>query len=174
MSAGADSSIDSSSVSVAGANTDSADSIGSDASVDVSIMPMMSFDANQPVMADVQIQDMQGQISNATSGVMTASEADQIADQIIADNIKEQQQEIKEQEQQSGEYADSSTLIALMGYVPGFSDYSMITLPKAATWYETTEIYANVSLSDNNQAFTNMFGNNLTMMRDMVQSQPKL
>jgi hypothetical protein len=174
MSAGADSSIDSSSVSVVGANTDSADSIGSDASVDVSIMPMMSFDANQPVMADVQIQDMQGQISNATSGVMTASEADQIADQIIADNIKEQQQEIKEQEQQSGEYADSSTLIALMGYVPGFSDYSMITLPKAATWYETTEIYANVSLSDNNQAFTNMFGNNLTMMRDMVQSQPKL
>ena len=32
----------------------------SDTSVDVSITPMMSFDANQPVMADVQIQDMQG------------------------------------------------------------------------------------------------------------------
>ena len=163
MSVAADTSIDSSQSSSA-----------SDTSVDVSITPMMSFDANQPVMADVQIQDMQGQISNATSGVMTASEADQIAEQIIAENIKEQQEEIKAQEQESGEYADSSSLVALMSFVPGFNTYSMISVPDATSWYEPTEIYANVSIADNNQAYTKMFGNNLTMITDMVQSQPNL
>ena len=33
-------------------------------------------------MADVQVTDMQGEIDTAVGGVMTASEADQIADQI--------------------------------------------------------------------------------------------
>ena len=163
MSVAADTSIDSSQSSSA-----------SDTSVDVSITPMMSFDANQPVMADVQIQDMQGQISNATSSVMTASEADQIAEQIIAENIKQQQEEIKAQEQESGEYADSSSLVALMSFVPGFNTYSMMSVPDATSWYEPTEIYANVSIADNNQAYTKMFGNNLTMITDMVQSQPNL
>ena len=163
MSVAADTSIDSSQSSSA-----------SDTSVDVSITPMMSFDANQPVMADVQIQDMQGQISNATSGVMTASEADQIAEQIIAENIKEQQEEIKAQEQESGEYADSSSLVALMSFVPGFNTYSMVSVPDATSWYEPTEIYANASIADNNQAYLSLFGDNLTAMKDMVQSQPKL
>ena len=163
MSVAADTSIDSSQSSSA-----------SDTSVDVSITPMMSFDANQPVMADVQIQDMQGQISNATSGVMTASEADQIAEQIIAENIKEQQEEIKAQEQESGEYADSTSLVALMSFVPGFNNYNLVKIPDATSWYEPTEIYANASIADNNQAYANMFGNNLTMITDMVQSQPNL
>ena len=163
MSVAADTSIDSSQSSSA-----------SDTSVDVSITPMMSFDANQPVMADVQIQDMQGQISNATSGVMTASEADQIAEQIIAENIKEQQEEIKAQEQESGEYADSTSLVALMSFVPGFNTYSMVSVPDATSWYEPTEIYANASIADNNQAYLSLFGDNLTAMKDMVQSQPNL
>ena len=55
-------------------------------------MPTLD-ESPQVMMADVQVQDMQGEIDTAVSGVMTASEADQVADQIIANNIKEQQDE---------------------------------------------------------------------------------
>ena len=104
----------------------------------------------------------------------SASEADLIADQIIAQNIQVQKEQIEQEQQETGEYADSSQLVALMNYVPGFNNYSMVSVPDATSWYESTQIYANASLSDNNRAFSNMFGNNLTTMRDMVQSQPKL
>ena len=104
----------------------------------------------------------------------SASEADLIADQIIAQNIQVQKEQIEQEQQETGEYADSSQLVALMNYVPGFNNYSMVSVPDATSWYEPTQIYANASLSDNNRAFSNMFGNNLTTMRDMVQSQPKL
>ena len=44
------------------------------------------------------------------SGAMTV-EADQIADQIIAANIEAQKEEIKQEQQETGEYADESTFI---------------------------------------------------------------
>lgn len=103
-----------------------------------------------------------------------ASEADMIASEIVAQNIQGQQEELEQQQQETGEYADSSQLVALMGYVPGFNSYRQIQIPNASIWYESEEIYTNVSLSDNNQAFTNMYGNNLTTINDMVQSQPNL
>ena len=104
----------------------------------------------------------------------SVSESDLIAEQIVAQNIQGQQEQLEQQQQETGEYADSSQLIALMGYVPGFNTYRQIQIPNASIWYESEEIYANVSLSDNNQAFLNMYGNNLTTINDMVQSQPNL
>jgi len=51
-------------------------------SVSTVITPMPTLDNNpQIVMADVQVNNMQGEIDTAISGVMTSSEADQIADQ---------------------------------------------------------------------------------------------
>ena len=103
-----------------------------------------------------------------------ASEADMIASEIIAQNIQNQQEQIEQEQQETGEYADSSQLVALMDYVPGFNSYRQIQIPNASIWYESEEIYANVTMSDNNQAFMNMFGNSMDTIRDMVQSQPKL
>ncbi len=87
-------------------------------------MPTLD-ESPQVMMADVQVQDMQGEIDTAVSGVMTASEADQVADQIIANNIKEQQDEAEEQQEETGQYADSTTLVAYLGYVAGFDSYKM-------------------------------------------------
>ena len=54
----------------------------SGSSTTFSITPMPTVgDSPQVIMADVQVQDMQGEINTAVSGVMTASEADQVADQ---------------------------------------------------------------------------------------------
>ena len=66
-------------------------------------------DNSQVVMADVQVQDMQGEIDTAVGGVMTASEADQIADKIIAQNIKEQQEEINKNKQKMNKKKQGNT-----------------------------------------------------------------
>jgi len=136
---------------------------------------MQTFDGSpQVVMAEVQVQNMQGEIDTAISGVMTASEADQVADKIIAQNIKEQQEEQEAEQQQTGQYADSTTLIAYMGYVPGFNAYSQAQLPEASAWYEPKTIYGNVLMSDNVQAFYGMYADNLNGMNSLINMQPKL
>ena len=156
-------------------SSDTASGSSGTASVSVSIVPMQTFDgSSQAVMAEVQVQNMQGEIDTALSGVMTASEADQIADKIIAQNIKEQQEDQETEQQQTGKYADSTTLIAYMGYVPGFNAYSQMQLPQAAAWYEPKTIYGNVLISDNVQAFYGMYADSLNGMNSLINMQPKL
>jgi hypothetical protein len=143
-------------------------------SVTTIITPMPSLNDNpQVAMAEVQVQDMQGQIDTAVSGVMTSSEADQIADQIISNNIKEQQ-EIQEQSQETGQYADESTLVAYLGYVPAFEVYKTYEMPKQETWYEPREIYSNVVMSDNINAFYGLASTSLNTLSKMIESQPSL
>jgi len=139
------------------------------------ITPMPTFDASpQIVMADVQVTDMQGEIDTALSGVMTASEADQIADQIVADNIKEQQEAGQTTQEETGQYADQSTLIAFMGYVVGFDAYRDAQIPQADTWYEPKSIYTDVGISDNISGYYEMARINITTMTNIINSQPNL
>jgi len=122
----------------------------------------------------VQVTDMEGEIDTALSGVMTASEADQIADQIIADNIKEQQEEGQTTQEETGQYGDESTLVAFLGYVPGFDAYREANIPQATTWYEPKVIYADVSISDNIDAFYGLARKSLNTMQSLINSQPNL
>ncbi len=128
----------------------------------------------QVAQAETQVQSMQGEIETAIAENMDASEADQIADQIIAQNIENQQQELEEKQSETGEYADSSTLIAYMGYVPGFSSYSQVEVPQPSVWYEPELIYTNVNIPDNNSAFSGLYGESLTGMNDLMNMQPNL
>ena len=142
--------------------------------VSVSITPMPTLDDSpQIVMADVQVQDMQGQIDTAISGVMTTSEADQVADKIIAQNIEAQQEEAEVEQQRTGEYADSSTLVAYLGYVAGFDAYRNAQLPPQSTWYEPKVIYTS-SLGDNVQAFYGLAGTSISRLSEMQNLQPNL
>ena len=144
-------------------------------STSFSITPMPTLDESpQVMMADVQVQDMQGEIDTAVSGVMTASEADQVADQIIANNIKEQQDEAEEQQEETGQYADSTTLVAYLGYVAGFDSYKDAQIPQQDTWYEPRAIYAGAILDDNTQAFYGLAGASLETLGDMINMQPNL
>ena len=149
-------------------------SSGTVSNVSISVTPMPTLDDSpQIVMADVQVQDMQGQIDTAISGVMTTSEADQVADKIIAQNIEAQQEEAEVQQQKTGEYADSSTLIAYLGYVAGFDAYRNAQLPPQSTWYESKVIYTNI-LGDNIQAFYGLAGASLNKLSEMRSLQPDL
>jgi topoisomerase-4 subunit A len=148
---------------------------GSVSNVTTVITPMPTLDNNpQVVMADVQVSDMQGQIDTAVSGVMTASEADQIADQIIANNIKEQQEQAESEQEETGQYADQTTLVAFLGYVPAFETYKDYEIPKQENWYQSRDIYNDISMSDNISAFYGLAGDNISLMNVMIGQQPNL
>ena len=150
-------------------------SSGTDTTSSVTITPMPGMDGQpQMAMADVQVQDMQGQIDASVSGVMTASEADEIADQIVAQNIEDQKEQMEQQQIETGEYADESTLIAYLGYNPGFTDYYDQRIDDNQNWYEPRDIYANVTIADNVPAYYNLAGDNINTLNTMISQQPVL
>jgi hypothetical protein len=116
---------------------------------------------------------MELEIDTAMSEMPT-SEADLIADQIVAQNIEDQQEQLEQQQQETGEYADESQLIAYMGYVQGFSGYTQVEVPQPSVWYEPELIYTNVNIPDNNSAFSGLYGKSLTEMNSLINMQPQL
>jgi hypothetical protein len=125
-------------------------------------------------MADVQVQNVQGEIDTAIGGVMTQSEADQIADKIIAQNIESQQEEMQEEQQATGEYSDESGLVALIGYVPQFNSYTQYRIPDASDWYTSQDIYSSARIDDNINAFYNYASQNINNLQSMIDNQPEI
>tara|TARA_R100001460_G_scaffold55991_1_gene95400 strand:- start:642 stop:1136 length:495 start_codon:yes stop_codon:yes gene_type:complete len=145
----------------------------SSTSVTINLMP--DLDGTPQVgMVDVQVQDMQGEINTAISGVMTASEADQVADQIIANNIQEQQDQAEVEQQETGQYSDETTLVAYLGYVVGFDAYQDLSIPKQETWYEPRAIYTDALINDNTQAFSGLATVSLNRLTELQSLQPNL
>ena len=122
--------------------------------------------------ASVQTQSVEAQI--AMVDVSATTDTDSLVAQIVAENVKVQQEEMEEQQAETGEYADATTLIGYMGYVPGFNAYTQVRLSDQANWYQPKAIYGNVSISDNNAAFYGMYGDSLRGMTALVSMQPKL
>ena len=148
---------------------------GAVSNVSISVTPMPTVDNNpQIVMADVQVTTMDNEIDTAISGVMTSSEADQIADKIIANNIKEQQEEGQATQETTGKYGEEASLVAYMGYVPGFNTYSDAVIPPQTTWYEDKSIYSGAYLPDNITGYYNLAGDSITKMNSMINLQPNL
>jgi len=149
-------------------------SSSSDSSTSISITPMPGMGGGATgAMVDVQVSNLSGEIDTAMSGAMTASEADSIADQIVAANIEAQQEEGESTQEETGKYGDESTLVAYLGYVPGFNAYTSAQLPTQTSWYEPTALDGGV-IGDNVLAFYELAGTNLRNMTAMVNSQPNL
>ncbi len=94
--------------------------------------------------------------------------------QTVAQNIKQQQQEMEEQQTSTGEYADSSELIAYMGFVEGFDAYRNASMPPQPTWYEPRTMYANAVLPDNTKAFYGLASTSINTLTQMRNLQPNL
>jgi len=148
---------------------------GGSSNMSVSTAPMPTFtDTASMAIADVQVSNVQGEIDTASSGVMTSSEADQIADKIIAANIEEQQEEIEQEQQDTGQYGDESKLVALIGYVPDFNAYSQTSVPDSKDWYISANIYTSATLDDNTSAFYGLVNDNLKGLSQMISDQPNM
>ena len=149
---------------------DSSSSVGSTGDISTAT----TFETTtETVVADVQVQNIQGEIDTAVSDMSTTSDADQIADQIIAANIKEQQEEIEQEQEDTGQYGDESTLVALIGYVPAFDQYRTTFVPDQKKWYSERVIYTTI-LTDNTQAFYGLAGQNIRTLSKMKEMQPAL
>ena len=163
------------STSVASVSTDDTNVSTSSSSVDTSTTTMETSEVStQVAVVEVQVQDMQGQIDNAVVDAGTASEADQIADQIIAQNIQSQQQEAETYQQETGQYGDQSTLVAYLGYNAGFTDYYGRIIPRKDDWYEPRVIYADAYIGDNIAAFYQLAGDSLNTLQKLKDLQPTL
>ena len=158
--------------SVGGGMSTTSSSSDSSSSISITPMPGMGGGAGGG-MVDVQVSNLSGEIDTAMSGAMTASEADSIADQIVAANIEEQQDQGESTQEETGKYGDESTLVAYLGYVPGFNAYTNAQLPKQTSWYEPRALDGGV-IGDNVLAFYELAGTNMRNMTAMVNSQPNL
>ena len=101
------------------------------------------------------------------------SEADTIADNIIAQNLEDQAEQVIEERATTNEYGDEANLIAYINYLPGFDMYTKTVMLDKANWYESKVIYP-VSLVDNTAAFTNLSGNSFNKLNKMINLQPNL
>ena len=141
----------------------------------INLVPMPAI-GNTPstMMAEVQVTTMDNQIESMTSTMVTASEADQIAEQIVASNIRAQQEQSQQQEQESGTYdtAGQATLLAYMNYLPGFDTYQDMSIPQPTEWYEPRAIYTDITIDDNFVAYGTMVGNTINKLSGMTSGQP--
>ena len=140
----------------------------------IEILPMPSMDNTPSVtMAEVQVTTMENQIQSVTSSVMTSSEADQLAEDIVSQNMQAQQEENQRSQSESGEYnvQGQANLLAFMGYSPGFNDYQNMNIPDGANWYEPRTIYANVSLDDNINNYNGLVNTNLDQQSNIIGTQ---
>ena len=141
----------------------------------IEVIPMPSIDNTPSVaMAEVQVTTMENQIQSVTSSVMTSSEADQIAEEVVASNIRAQQETSQAQQEESGEYDSQgqTNLIAFMNYVPNFNSYSAVTIPDQTNWYQPTQIYAEAVLRDNGNAYGELVNTSMSTLYNVIQSQP--
>jgi len=148
---------------------------GSVSNVTTTSSPMPTTEVSVEVATvETQVQDMQGQIDTAMSEVSTPSEADQVADQIVAQNLQEQQEQVQASQEETGEYGDQSVFVAYLGYNAGFTDYYGRDIPKQDNWYEPRAIYADVTIQDNVNAFYRLAGDSLNTLTEMRSLQPTL
>ena len=119
-------------------------------------------------------QTLQSQIDVSMPTNSTANEAEQIVEDVIAQNLQAAQEDVQAQQEETGEYGSENTIIAYMGFVPNFNNYRLVTLPDKEIWYEPTVIYENNRLSDNVEGFYQMAGQSLETLIEMRELQPPL
>ena len=102
------------------------------------------------------------------------SEADNVADNIIAQNLEDQAKNQIEARNDNKEYGNEENIIAFINYVPGFNNYLNTYIPLKKDWYQTKVIYDKINISDNNEAFNKLFDVNYQKLDKIVRLQPKL
>jgi len=151
--------LDMSSMSVSGSSTN--DSTGS---TDIS---------TSVVVANVSTNTVQDQIDTSISSMDTSSNTDTTVEDLIAQNLQTAQEEVEAQQEETGEYGSEDTIIAYMGFVPGFNTYQTVVMADQDQWYTPKTIYTE-TMPDNINAFYGLAGSNISKMNDIISLQPPL
>ena len=112
---------------------------------------------------------------NISVQVEIKSEADSIADNIIAKNLKDQADDaINERVSSNNQYSDEEKIIQFINYVPGFDNYKNLIIPKKIDWYISKSIYTNINISDNINTYKKLNKINYDALNIMISQQPNL
>jgi hypothetical protein len=135
---------------------------------------MNATDVNTSVVvANVNTNTVQDQIDTSISSMSTSSDTDTTVEDVIAQNLQTAQEEVEAQQEETGEYGSEDTIIAYMGFVPGFNTYEKVLMVDQDQWYTSRTIYTE-TMPDNINAFYGLAGSNISKMNDIINSQPPL
>ena len=133
----------------------------------------LGFETVVTTIASVAVNNTeQAAVDNAQE--VDKSEADTIADNIIAQNLEEQAEQVIEERATTDEYGDEQKIIAYINFVPGFDAYTNTVLPMKPDWYATKLIYTDKLIADNVLAFKKLSGINYQKLDKIIKSQPNL
>ena len=132
-----------------------------------------STDISTSVVANVTTNTAQDQIDTSISSMDSSSDTDTTVEDLIAQNLQTAQEEVEAQQEETGEYGSEDTIIAYMGFVPGFSTYQTAVLADQDQWYTPKTIYTE-TMPDNINAFYGLAGSNISKMNDIINLQPPL
>ena len=116
----------------------------------------------------------QDQMDTSIASVEVNSETDTTVENIIAKNLQTAQDQVTAQQEETGEYGSENAIIAVMGFLPGFNNYRMVSIPEKELWYEPKSIYTNNTISDNTLAFYQLAGQSINTLTELQKLQPKL
>ncbi len=114
----------------------------------------------------------QDSLNISVNSVSTGSDTDTTVENIIAENLQNAQEEVQAQQEETGEYGSENAIIAVMGFVPGFNNYQLVSLPKKEVWYEPKSIYTTNTIQDNTAAFYQLAGTNIDTLTKLKEMQP--
>ena len=95
----------------------------------------------------VEIQNIETAVSDMDV-VSTTTQTDEVEEAVMT-YIADQQAEEQETLNEGGFETDQTRLVALMGYMPGWSKFTDMVLPDGDTWYESKSLYAGNYLPGN-------------------------
>jgi hypothetical protein len=92
-----------------------------------------SSSVTESLVIDVSIEtsNLNSNIDLAVTSNSKESDADKIADQILAQNLQDAQDQVAAQQEETGQYGSENAIIAVMGFVPDFNSYQISqSIPK--------------------------------------------
>jgi len=115
----------------------------------------------------------QNQLDTSINAIDTSSDTETVVEDLIAQNLQTAQEEVEAEQEETGEYGSEDTIIAYMGFVPGFNNYQKVVMVDQTQWYASKTIYT-TTMSDNLEAFYGLASSNISKMSDIIELQPKL
>ena len=102
------------------------------------------------------------------------AESETTVENISAQNVPTAQGQVAAQQEETGKYGSENAIIAVMGFLPGFNTYRVVSIPEKEFWYEPKSIYTNNKLLDNNATFYGLAEQSIKTLTNLRKLQPNL
>jgi len=130
--------------------------------------------ATEVIVLRGTVETTQDQMDTSIASVSSDADTDTTVANIIAQNLQTAQDNVQDEQEETGKYGSENAIIAVMGFVPGFNNYRIASIPEKELWYEPKSIYTNNTIADNTLAFYKLAGQSIETLTDLKKLQPRL